>query len=257
MNEPIEREGLLYDSDELRRYFELPSVEPDAVIAVCDTKNAGPDYCVMPIAYQYGPDFYIEQIICDNGTPDTVEPKLVDALLQQENKERKRQELDSSHYRHPLIHCPDRAQQKEQFDNGRRDKERLSFNNEQSVFNSAADNKAEKDNSNNRGDVFLENTCKKRRRCDQDLKNEPAVVLYIYPVTFFLAQDTLAKCDPAHSNSLCAQFGADIFYISSGDYPIWNLPRSLMVSPREMHPFPGAPPANIEMGIENGHLKSP
>lgn len=81
MNEPIEREGLLYDSDELRRYFELPSEEPDAVIAVCDTKNAGPDYCVMPIAYQYGQDFYIEQIICDNGTPDTVEPKLVDALL--------------------------------------------------------------------------------------------------------------------------------------------------------------------------------
>ena len=81
MNEPIERDGLLYNADELRRYFELPSVEPDAVIAVCDTKNAGPDYCVMPIAYQYGSDFYIEQIICDNSTPDIVEPKIVNALV--------------------------------------------------------------------------------------------------------------------------------------------------------------------------------
>ena len=81
MNEPIEREGLLYSADELRRYFELPSEEPDAVVAVCDTKNSGPDYCVMPIAYQFGKDFYIEQIICDNGTPDVVEPKLISALL--------------------------------------------------------------------------------------------------------------------------------------------------------------------------------
>ena len=37
MNEPIEREGLLYNSDELQRYFELPDSDPDAVIAVCDT----------------------------------------------------------------------------------------------------------------------------------------------------------------------------------------------------------------------------
>lgn len=82
MNQPIEREGLLYQEDELRRYFELPDGEPDAIISVCDTKDRGTDYCGMPIAYQYGQDFYIEKIICDNSNPEIVETRLVMALLE-------------------------------------------------------------------------------------------------------------------------------------------------------------------------------
>lgn len=81
MNEPIEREGLLYAEDELRRYFELPDTEPDAIIAVCDTKDRGTDYCAMPIAYQYGNDFYIEDFVCDNSNPEIVEARLVQKLL--------------------------------------------------------------------------------------------------------------------------------------------------------------------------------
>lgn len=81
MNVPVEREGLLYSADELRRYFELPDGEPDAIIAVCDTKDRGADYFCMPVAYQYGPDFYIDGVICDNGNPDVVEPRLVDILV--------------------------------------------------------------------------------------------------------------------------------------------------------------------------------
>ena len=82
LNQPIERDGLLFKQDELRRYFELPDREPDAIISVCDTKDKGKDYCVMPIAYQYGQDYYIEQIICDNSNPEIVEARLVTALLQ-------------------------------------------------------------------------------------------------------------------------------------------------------------------------------
>lgn len=82
MNEPIEREGLLYPSDELRRYFELPDGEPDAIIAACDPKDKGADYCAMPIAYQYGPDFYIEKVICDNSNPNVVEPRLANVLTE-------------------------------------------------------------------------------------------------------------------------------------------------------------------------------
>ena len=81
MGEPIERTGLLYPPDELRRYFELPDGEPDAIIAVCDPKDKGTDYCVMPIAYQFGPDFYIHDIICDNSSPKIVEPRLANALV--------------------------------------------------------------------------------------------------------------------------------------------------------------------------------
>lgn len=86
MNEPIEREGQLYNEDELRRYFELPSDDPDAIIAVCDTKDRGTDYCVMPIAYQYGNDFYIEDVVCDNSNPEIVEERLVAKLIQHKVK---------------------------------------------------------------------------------------------------------------------------------------------------------------------------
>ena len=82
MNQPIEREGLLYQEDELRRYFELPDGEPDAIISICDTKDRGTDYCAMPIAYQYGQDYYIEKIICDNSNPEIVETRLVMALIE-------------------------------------------------------------------------------------------------------------------------------------------------------------------------------
>lgn len=82
MNQPIERTGLLYPADELRRYFELPDGEPDAIIAACDPKDKGSDYCCMPIAYQFGPDFYIEAVVCDNSSPSVVEPKLANALVE-------------------------------------------------------------------------------------------------------------------------------------------------------------------------------
>lgn len=82
MNEPIEREGLLYPSQELRRYFELPEEDPDAIVAVCDTKGKGSDYCFMPIAYQYGNDYYIVDCVCNNYAPGVVEPMLVKKLLE-------------------------------------------------------------------------------------------------------------------------------------------------------------------------------
>lgn len=80
-NEPVERSGILFHSEDLRRYTELPAEEPDAVWAVCDTKNKGDDYFCMPIAYQYGDNYYIDKIICDNREPRLVEPRLVDALV--------------------------------------------------------------------------------------------------------------------------------------------------------------------------------
>lgn len=80
MNEPIEREGLVYSEDELRRYFELPG-EADAIIGVCDTKDKGSDYAFLPVAYVYGNDYYIEDCVCDNGLPNVVDVRLVEVLL--------------------------------------------------------------------------------------------------------------------------------------------------------------------------------
>ena len=80
-NEPIEREGLLYEANELRRYFDLPERDPDTILAICDTKEQGSDYCVMPIFYQYGMDFYLDKLIFDNGKVETVEERVAQALV--------------------------------------------------------------------------------------------------------------------------------------------------------------------------------
>ena len=81
MNEPIEREGQLYSDEELRKYFELPEGEPDAVLAICDTKTTGSDYAFLPVLYQYGQDYYLEACICDNGKEEIVEARIAEALL--------------------------------------------------------------------------------------------------------------------------------------------------------------------------------
>ena len=81
MCQPIEREGLLYSEDELRRYFELPDTDPDAVLAICDTKDRGSDYAFLPVGYQYGQDFYIDDCVCDNGLPNVVDARLTEILV--------------------------------------------------------------------------------------------------------------------------------------------------------------------------------
>jgi predicted phage terminase large subunit-like protein len=86
MNEPIERLGLLYDVQELRRFFDLPDKEPDAILAICDTKEQGSDYCVCPVFYQYGNDFYLVDIICDNGKVEIVQERVAQILVSRKVK---------------------------------------------------------------------------------------------------------------------------------------------------------------------------
>ena len=86
MNEPIERLGLLYESSELRRYFDLPEREPDSILAFCDTKEQGADYCVCPVFYQYGNDFYLDAIICDNGKVEVIQERVAQLLVDRKVK---------------------------------------------------------------------------------------------------------------------------------------------------------------------------
>ena len=67
-NEPIEREGLLYTEDELRRFVTLPAAEPDAILGICDTKNKGTDFLFLPCMLQYGDDYYCVDCICDDNS---------------------------------------------------------------------------------------------------------------------------------------------------------------------------------------------
>ena len=64
--EPIEREGLVFPDDKIRRYLNLPHGEPDIITAQCDTKGKGTDYFVLPILQKYGDDYYCVDCVCDN-----------------------------------------------------------------------------------------------------------------------------------------------------------------------------------------------
>ena len=80
-NEPIEREGLLYHSDELRTYFDLPNREPDAIIGVCDTKSKGVDYMVLPVVYVFDDDYYLVDCICDNSSDYNLQEKRLSDII--------------------------------------------------------------------------------------------------------------------------------------------------------------------------------
>lgn len=64
--EPIEREGLLFPDDKIRRYLNLPHGTPELITAQCDTKGKGTDYFVMPVFQKFGDDYYCVDCVCDN-----------------------------------------------------------------------------------------------------------------------------------------------------------------------------------------------
>lgn len=66
MQQPIEREGLLFPEDKIRRYLNLPHGEAEITTAQCDTKCKGTDFFVMPVLQKYGDDWYCVDCVCDN-----------------------------------------------------------------------------------------------------------------------------------------------------------------------------------------------
>lgn len=70
LQEPIERDGLLYAKDDFKYYLELPEGEPDTIVAICDSKNLGADYVASPVAKIYGDDIYIDDVVYNAGLPE-------------------------------------------------------------------------------------------------------------------------------------------------------------------------------------------
>lgn len=80
-NAPIEREGLLYHDDDLRRYASLPLREPDAILGICDVKNKGTDFMFLPCMYKYDNDYYVVACICDDNTDYGVQYERLSNLI--------------------------------------------------------------------------------------------------------------------------------------------------------------------------------
>lgn len=83
--QPIEAKGLLFAADTLNYYYELPvDKNPDTIIAVCDPAEKGEDYTALVVAYIYGPDVYIVDVVFDDAPPEVTKPECAKALI--ENK---------------------------------------------------------------------------------------------------------------------------------------------------------------------------
>lgn len=83
MNQPVEREGLLFPADELR-YFNgvLPDGEPDRKLMVMDIAWGGGDFTACPIAYVYGEAVFIPDLVFNNGDKTVTRPEVVGKIIQ-------------------------------------------------------------------------------------------------------------------------------------------------------------------------------
>jgi len=81
-NEPIEREGLLFEPDMLRRFKKLPPDKtPDAVWAFLDPKGTGSDYNTLGVFVQYGADYYLTDTVYRNIDPYLLDDLNADCLV--------------------------------------------------------------------------------------------------------------------------------------------------------------------------------
>lgn len=83
MNQPVEREGLLFPADELR-YFNgvLPDGEPDRKLMVMDIAWGGGDFTACSIAYVYGDAVFIPDLVFNNGDKTVTRPEVVGKIIQ-------------------------------------------------------------------------------------------------------------------------------------------------------------------------------
>ena len=79
---PIERDGLLFNKDNISFYNELPGGNPDRIVAYADVSHGGEDYFSMPIGYVYGNEVYIEKVLFRNkfGGDDYIRPLVRDFI---------------------------------------------------------------------------------------------------------------------------------------------------------------------------------
>jgi len=86
-SEPIEREGILYNMDALKRYLNLPMddegnvLKPDAIFSVCDTKDTGKDYNAHVCIKQYGTKYYLDDVVFKNIDPGALDYLNADMIV--------------------------------------------------------------------------------------------------------------------------------------------------------------------------------
>ena len=79
--QPIEREGSLFASGDMRFYNGIcPEGNPDRTFMAVDPAFGGGDFTAAPVCYQYGDDVYVVDVVYTNGDKRESMPALMDAV---------------------------------------------------------------------------------------------------------------------------------------------------------------------------------
>ena len=76
-NTPIEREGTVFDPEDMMFYNgTLPEKDPDRIFMAVDPAWGGGDYVAAPVCYQFGDEIYVADVIYDNSDKSKTIPKI-------------------------------------------------------------------------------------------------------------------------------------------------------------------------------------
>ena len=83
MQEPIERDGAVFNPEHMRFYNGvLPNEEPYRIVAACDVALGGEDYLSFPIAYMYEDgSVYVPDVVFDNSEKKVTKPQVVQKFV--------------------------------------------------------------------------------------------------------------------------------------------------------------------------------
>ena len=81
--EPIDRHGALFTTDNMK-YFnptqDLPDRVPDRIFAAVDPAYGGGDFVAMPICYQFSTDYFVVDVVYNNGDKEITVPKVTQRI---------------------------------------------------------------------------------------------------------------------------------------------------------------------------------
>ena len=82
MQNPIERDGTVFDPEQMLYYSSLPDKKPLKVIAHCDCALGGEDFLSCPVAFYYENvdgtlDGYVEDVVYDNSEKHVTQPQII------------------------------------------------------------------------------------------------------------------------------------------------------------------------------------
>lgn len=81
--QPVERDGLVFNRENVSFYYDLPGEKPDMIVGYADVTHGGDDYFSLPIGYVYGTEVYVEDVLFINkfGGDDGSRPFVRDIII--------------------------------------------------------------------------------------------------------------------------------------------------------------------------------